>query len=165
MFFEYRYILNDQKESWYWNPKAGGGCWVNIGWHFAFVLEWFFGTPLNIKVDKIKSSKRAWKYETDDTVFVNCSYDDFSGRAYMSVVDSFQEDSFKIVGTNGTIIILKDDAKLIDNYGNVKEKEKSENLLSYVYQIKDMFNKNTNKQLLEYNIKAMKIISDNIKLN
>lgn len=25
LFFEYRYVLNDQKESWYWDPKSGGG--------------------------------------------------------------------------------------------------------------------------------------------
>ncbi len=151
LFFEYRYILNDQKESWYWNPRAGGGCWINIGWHFAFILEWFFGTPIDIKVNKIKSSKRAWEYETDDTVFVTCSYYDFNGNAYMSVVDSFTEDSFKIVGSNGTISISKDGAILMDNYGNIKEKESAENLLSYMHQARDIFKPDVSKKLFEYN--------------
>ena len=161
LFFEYRYVLNDQKESWYWDPKSGGGCWLNIGWHFAFILEWFFGTPQNIYVNKIKSSKRAWEYQTDDTVFVTCSYENFTGRAYMSVVDSFTEDSFRIVGSNGSISISKDNAILTDNYGNKREKEKAENLLSYVYQAKDIFKKDVQDKLLDCNIKAMKIISDN----
>ncbi len=162
LFFEYRYVLNDQKESWYWDPKAGGGCWVNIGWHFAFILEWFFGTPASINVNKIQSSKRAWEYQTDDTVFVTCTYEYFTGRAYMSVVDSLTEDSFKIVDSNGTINISKDSAILMDNYGNKKEKEKAENLLSYVYQAKNIFKEDTQAKLLDYNIKAMRIISNNI---
>jgi len=162
LFFEYRYILNDQKESWYWDPKAGGGCWINVGWHFAFMIEWFFGTPIDIKVNKIKCSKRAWKYETDDTVFATCSYNGFVGNACMSVVDSSTEDSFKIVGSNGTIIILKDKAILMDNYGDIKEKVKAENLLSYMRQAKDILNVDISKKLFEYNIKAMKIISNNI---
>lgn len=162
LFFEYRYILNDKKESWYWDHEAGGGCWINIGWHFAFIIEWFFGTPLNLKVEKIKSSKRAWEYNTDDTVFAICSYDDFTGRAYMSVVDSFTEDSFKIVGSNGTIHISKDNAILIDNYGNTKEKEKAENLLSYMYQAVDIFKPDVSEKLLDFNQKAMQIINDNI---
>ncbi len=161
LFFEYRYVLNDQKESWYWDPKSGGGCWLNIGWHFAFILEWFFGSPKDIKVNKLQSSKRAFQYQTDDTVFVVCSYENFSGRAYMSVVDSLSEDSFKIVGSLGTILISKDNSILMDNYGNKKEKEKAENLLSYVYQSKNIFDKNISDKLLEINIKAMKIISNN----
>ncbi len=162
LFFEYRYVLNDKKESWYWDPKSGGGCWINIGWHFAFIIEWFFGNPVEINVNKIKSSKRAWEYQTDDTVFVTCSYDGFVGRAYMSVVDSLTEDSFKIVGSLGTIIISKDDAVLIDNYGNKKDKEKAENLLSYMYQAKEVLNKDVRENLMDLNIKTMKIISDNI---
>ena len=162
LFFEYRYILNDQKESWYWDTKAGGGCWLNIGWHFAFVITWFFGVPQNIKGDKVKSRKRAFEYQTDDTVFVTCTYEDFTGRALMSVVDSLTEDSFKIVGSNGTIIITKDNAILMDNYGNKKEKEKAENLLSYVYQAKNIFKKDIQDKLLDCNIKTMKIISDNM---
>lgn len=142
-------------------PSQGGGCWLNIGWHFAFILEWFFGTPQNISVNKIKSRKRAWEYQTDDTVFAICAYKNFTGRAFMSVVDSLAEDSFKIVGSNGTIIITKDNAILMDNYGNKKEKEKAENLLSYVYQAKNIFKKDVQDKLLDYNIKAMKIISDN----
>lgn len=42
LFFEYRYTLNDKKESWYWDLQAGGGCWLNVGWHFAFIIDWFF---------------------------------------------------------------------------------------------------------------------------
>jgi predicted dehydrogenase len=37
LFFEYRYTLNDQKESWYWDLKSGGGCWLNVGWHCTAV--------------------------------------------------------------------------------------------------------------------------------
>ncbi len=162
LFFEYRYVLNDQKESWYWNPKAGGGCWINIGWHFAFLLEWFFGTPKNINVNKLQSSKRAFQYQTDDTVFVTCSYTNFAGKAYMSVVDSLSEDSLKIVGSLGAILISKNNSLLMDNYGNEKEKEKAENLLSYVYQTKNIFSKNIHNNLLKINLKAMNIISNNI---
>ena len=118
--------------------------------------------PQNIKVDKVKSRKRAFEYQTDDTVFVTCTYEDFTGRALMSVVDSLTEDSFKIVGSNGTIIITKDNAILMDNYGNKKEKEKAENLLSYVYQAKNIFKKDIQDKLLDCNIKTMKIISDNM---
>jgi predicted dehydrogenase len=161
LFFDYRYTLNDRKESWYWDKKSGGGCWLNVGWHFAFIVEWFFGTPQKTKVKKIKSSKQAFEYDTDDTVFVECMYGGFTGTAYMSVADSFKEDSFKIVGSNGTIHVSKENAVFIDNDGNVKFKEKAEGLLSYMTQIKYIFNDSIHDVLLEYNKKAMELISNN----
>lgn len=162
LFFEYRYTLNDKKESWYWNLESGGGCWLNIGWHFAFLLSWFFGLPKDIKVNKIKSSKRAWDYGTDDTVFVSCNYNNFTGNAYLSVVDSFSEDIFKIVGDIGTLCISKNDSILFDNNGNVVLKEKAENLLSYIHQIKDIFKDGISDDLLKHNLNAMKIINNNL---
>ena len=162
LFFEYRYTLNDKKESWYWNLQSGGGCWLNVGWHFAFLLSWFFGLPKDIKVNKIKSSKRAWNYNTDDTVFINCNYENFYGNAYLSVVDSLSEDTFKIVGDIGMICISKDNATLFDNDGNKITKENAENLLSYMYQIKNVLNIDVGKNLLLHNLNAMKIINDNL---
>ncbi len=161
LFFEYRHILNDQKESWYWEESAGGGCWLNVGWHFAFLMEWFFGTPDHLEVEKMSSSKRAFEYKTDDTVFITCNYKTFSGRAYLSVVDSFREDSFRITGSLGVINMSRDCAHLFDNYGNVKEKEKGNELLSYMYQSTGVVQRDLYDSLFTYNIRAMKIIINN----
>lgn len=162
LFFEYRYVLNDKKESWYWDLNLGGGCWLNVGWHFAFLIEWFFGTPNNIEVRKLQSSKRAFEYNTDDIVFVDCSYKSFEGKAYMSVVDSFMEDSFKIVGSLGSIHITKDQAILLDNGGEGMEKEKAEMLLSYMKQYKGSFLKGIGQELFDINVRAMNIINNNV---
>lgn len=126
------------------------------------LLIGFFGFPKDVKVNKIKSSKRAWDYGTDDTVFVNCDYGNFTGNAYLSVVDSLSEDMFKIVGDLGTICISKDNSILIDNNGDVILKEKAENLLSYVYQIKDIFKNDVSEKLFFHNLNAMKIINNNL---
>jgi hypothetical protein len=139
-----------------------GGCWLNVGWHFAFIIDWFFGAPKSIKINKLQSSKRAWDYGTDDTVFVDCEYNNFHGSGYLSVVDSSSEDVFKIVGGSGTINIYKNHSELIDNNGNILFKEKAENLLGYIYQIKNIPIKEVALKLSLHNFNAMQIINNSL---
>jgi predicted dehydrogenase len=158
LYFDYRYTLDDQRESWYWESNRGGGCWLNVGWHLVFLLEWFFGSPQKAIVNKIKSCKRAWAYDTDDTVFATFNYPNFIGTAYLSVLDSFSEDSFKIVGSNGTIYISKYFASIVDNFGEISFKEKAENAASYFNLVTNIFQKENHRQLLQLNINTMKFI-------
>jgi hypothetical protein len=80
----------------------------------------------------------------------------------LSVVDSSSEDVFKIVGGSGTINIYKNHSELIDNNGNILFKEKAENLLGYIYQIKNIPIKEVALKLSLHNFNAMQIINNSL---
>lgn len=107
LFFDYQYSLNDKKESWYWDQEAGGGCWLNVGWHMIFVIVWFFGKPDIISVNKIKTQKRSWEYETDDTVMFSCNYNNgLEGKGFVSVTDTAKEKKSRLLEIKD-ILLLK----------------------------------------------------------
>lgn len=116
LFFDYQYSLNDKKESWYWDQEAGGGCWLNVGWHMIFVISWFFGKPDVVNVNKIKTQRRSWEYETDDTVMFSCGYKNgFVGKGFVSVTDIAKEKRIKIAGDKGYLIIINNRVSLYNN--------------------------------------------------
>ncbi|MFA5755118.1 MAG: Gfo/Idh/MocA family oxidoreductase [Candidatus Paceibacterota bacterium] len=162
LFFEYQYSLNDERESWYWDKKAGGGCWINVGWHMIFIIIWFFGNPDIINVSKIRADKRCWKYDTDDSVMFSCKYNSgLVGNGFISVADTFKEKKFKIVGDKGYLIIIKNKLTLYNNEDEIiKEIEGEEESEIYKKQILDIL-KNGKKisELEKYNIATMKIIN------
>ncbi|MFA7170659.1 MAG: Gfo/Idh/MocA family oxidoreductase [Candidatus Paceibacterota bacterium] len=139
LFFEYQYGLNDQKESWYWNVNAGGGCWLNTGWHMIFVIVWFFGKPEGVNVSKIKTRKRSWEYDTDDTAMFSCRYDKgLVGKGFVSVTDVAKEKRIKIAGSKGYIVIIKNKAVLYNNNDEImKEIEDELDVEIYKRQIMD----------------------------
>ncbi|MDD3032848.1 MAG: Gfo/Idh/MocA family oxidoreductase [Candidatus Pacebacteria bacterium] len=162
LFFEYQYSLNDERESWYWNKGAGGGCWLNVGWHMIFVIIWFFGNPDIVNVSKIRADKRCWKYDTDDSVMFSCKYDSgLVGNGFISVADTFKEKSFKIVGDKGYLIIIKNKLTLYNNEDEIiKEIEDEGESEIYKRQILDILKGGKRiSQLEKYNIATMKIIN------
>lgn len=120
LFFEYKYSLNDQEKSWYWNKEDGGGCWLNVGWHMIFVIIWFFGIPQTLNVCNIKTNKRQWKYNTNDSTAFSCSYKNkLIGNRFVSVVDKFKEKTIRVIGDKGQFILKKNDLFLYDNQDNL----------------------------------------------
>lgn len=162
LFFNYSYSLNDKTESWYWDCKAGGGCWLNIGWHMIFTIIWFFGKPDVINVDKIKTQKRSWKHETDDTSMFSCSYNNgLVGKGFVSVTDTSKEKMIKIVGSNGYIVIKKNKAILYNNRDEmINETENECDSEIYKKQIMSFINnEGRNIELENYNMQTMEIIN------
>lgn len=162
LFFNYSYSLNDKTESWYWDCKAGGGCWLNVGWHMIFVIIWLFGKPDVINVDKIRTQKRSWEHKTDDTVMFSCSYDyGLVGKGFVSVTDTSKEKIIKIVGSNGYIVIKKNKAILYNNQDEIiNETEDECDSEIYKRQIMSFVNnEDRNLKLENYNTQTMEIIN------
>ena len=75
--YYYKFVLNDNENTWRKNAKiAGGGVWLNMGWHACFLLNWFLGKP--DKVSLIFNQKnKYWPYDTE-----------YSATAYFKQVNS-----------------------------------------------------------------------------
>lgn len=162
LFFDYQYSLNDKKESWYWDKESGGGCWLNVGWHMIFVIAWFFGKPDTINVDKIKTQRRSWEYETDDTVIFSCSYrNGFVGKGFVSVIDIAKEKRIKIVGDKGYLIITNNKAALYNNNDEIIDEIKDEKDVEiYKRQIMSFLSEKEGiSELEKYNRMTMDIIN------
>lgn len=134
-YFDYQYTLNDNEESWYWDKKRGGGCFLNVGWHFIFIINWFFGEPITMTVEKIKTGRKSFEYDTDDTVFIDAKYNNFFGKAYLSVADSSKRDSFRIIGDKGTIEVNKKECNIYGQDGKIIKKDDGNEMLSYMEQL------------------------------
>jgi predicted dehydrogenase len=160
-YFDYQYTLNDTIESWYWDNTRGGGCMLNVGWHFAFVMLWFLGEPTKFDVHKIRTNRKSFKYDTDDTVFIDVEYQDFFGKAYLSVADSSKRDSFRVIGDKGTMEVNKTGCVIFDTDGNVSKKEDGNELLSYMSQLCNAFYETSDKldKLARINLKTMELIA------
>lgn len=125
IFFDYLYCLNDTKESWYWEKNKWWWAWINIWWHMLFTLLWFFEEISEISIEKLKTDKREWCYDTEDTVVSNFIVrKHIRWRWLLSVVDSTKQKHINIVWTKWTITIKKWEAVLLDNLWNILEAER-----------------------------------------
>lgn len=68
--FQYHFSVDDRQESWYWQQqRAGGGVWLNMGWHLVEMTEWLFGEISQIQLACNVGGKREWKYQTEHSAF------------------------------------------------------------------------------------------------
>jgi len=108
---------------------------LNVGWHLVFLLIWFFGEPKSMSTNKVKTDRKSFEYNTDDTVFIDLEYESFFGKAYMSVADSSKRDIFRIIGDKGTMEVNKKKCVVFDVNGDIIAKEDGNELLSYMTQL------------------------------
>lgn len=60
-FIDYKFTLNDTKDSWYWKQEEGGGSWYGLGWHACFTINYFLGLPSTVQNTFLCSNKRDFK--------------------------------------------------------------------------------------------------------
>jgi predicted dehydrogenase len=139
LLFDYDFVLQDPGESkskWYWDGTAGGGCWYGLGWHACFLIAWYLGLPDQIRVQMIRSNRRNWPYQTDDTTVFECSYKDGPlVRGFTSVVGVEKREQLFIQGTKGTIQVDRAGAVLFDAKGTVVKKLDNTAMNPYVKQL------------------------------
>jgi predicted dehydrogenase len=162
-YFDYQYTLNDNRESWYWDKNSGGGCYINIGWHFIFLAIWFFGNPEKINVTKLITDRKNFSYNTDDTTFVDMYYKNFFGKVYMSVAETNKKDLLRIVGTMGTIEVNKNRCVILSTNGEIIKEKEGDEMIAYMKQIWSICenNKLVLSQLRTLNLKTDKVINTN----
>lgn len=138
--FSYVFTVNDNTKSWYWEKAlAGGGSWLNMGWHAMAVLQWLFGQPEDVHVAWNVGGHRDWNYDTDHSSLAKIRYQDGkSGTIFVSCIYP-KEESLKLTGEFGTLVLNRDGILLKDRFGKVSCLTRTQNDESYLQQYKTFF--------------------------
>ena len=141
----YQISVDDHKKSWYWDiEKAGGGSWLNIGWHSIAILQWLLGKVSDINLVSNANGKRAWSYLTDHSSLATLIFNKkYSGVVFVSCVYPKKE-VLKINFNEGQLILTKKLLKIrTKNYNKtfiLKQKESivyKKQMEALLYQIKN----------------------------
>jgi len=102
-FVDYHFSLFDDRLSWYWSKKDGGGAWLGLGWHICNVLCSLFGSPKEIRVRFFSGKETAWYYDTEDSVIGEITFGALIARLSASVVGMTKRESLFLEGTTGSL--------------------------------------------------------------
>lgn len=147
--FSYRFTLNDTVKSWRWDlAKAGGGSWLNMGWHAISITEWLIGDIEAIQLDWKISNRRPWKYKTDHSSFAKIITGNATGSVFLSCAYPRKEESLKIVFPNYTLYLSRSGLKVF----NKKSKKIQQNDFKSLNE-RDMYTLQLRKlfQVLQHN--------------
>lgn len=166
--FSYRFTLNDNKNSWYWDlEKAGGGSWLNMGWHAVSVVQWLIGDTTRISLDWKINNKREWDYKTDHSSLAKVEVGkNIVGFLFLSCAFPKKEESLKVVCKKGIVYLSRNELKV---YSFAKKriiseyKDYSEENEIYFAQLADTIKKiNNKKDYLLRDLEKVKIIQAGI---
>lgn len=107
--FWYQFSLLDSQLSWYWDlEKAGGGVWLNMGWHVLTMIRSFLGDIDQISLTCNRGGMQPWLYQTEHTAFGSISLQSgVQGRVLVSSVHDPVE-VFRITGSLATLELKND---------------------------------------------------------
>lgn len=113
--FSYRFTLNDTVKSWRWDlEKAGGGSWLNMGWHAVSVIQWLIGNIETIELAWKVNGKREWDYKTDHSSFARVIVENsIVGSMFLSCAYPKKEEALKIVFSNGILYLSRDSLRIL----------------------------------------------------
>jgi predicted dehydrogenase len=91
--FHYSFTLEDTIKSWYWDiNQAGGGSWLNMGWHCLATLQWMFGSITDVQMNWKVGGQRTWNYSTDHSSLAKVEVNQgLQGYLFLSCVYPKQE--------------------------------------------------------------------------
>lgn len=113
--FSYRFTLNDTAKSWRWDlEKAGGGSWLNMGWHAVSIIQWLIGNIENIELAWKVNGKRKWDYKTDHSAFTRVIIQSsVIGSMFLSCSYPKKEETLKIVFSSGILYLSRGSLKIL----------------------------------------------------
>lgn len=110
-----------------WRAKrsdAGGGALIDMGYHYIDLVAWYFGLPRSLASQMGFYNRVRENYDVEDTASLQMSFSDptddkrnIIGNVLISRVTPIETEQFLISGTNGTLIIDKNEANFYDKSG------------------------------------------------
>lgn len=115
--FNYVFTLNDIKNSWRWNlAMAGGGTWLNMGWHAIAMIQWLLGEVSSIEMSWKISGKRSWFYNTDHTAFAKVILKNGTvGTIFVSCAHPVKQELLKVKYPNQILYLSRNNLRLFKN--------------------------------------------------
>lgn len=164
--FSYRFTLNDTTKSWRWDlAKAGGGSWLNMGWHAVSVIQWLIGDIDSIELTWRVDGKREWDYKTDHSSFARVIVGDNTvGSMFLSCAYPKKEEILKIVFADGILYLSRDSLRVL------KKGKRQKNYYSilgehyiYIDQLKELLKETQNNHYDQVkNLRTMATIQGGI---
>ncbi len=115
--FSYTFTRNVETPSWFWHHDAGGGVWLNFGWHVISTIHQLLGKIIDIELQWNIGGKRNWHYDVDHSAYAQVALENgVKGKIFISCIYS-PEENFKITGTKGTLIFDESKIHLINREG------------------------------------------------
>lgn len=117
---EARYVMNIEKLDKDWRGSsllAGGGALIDLGYHYADLLIWYFGLPDTVSCSLGTDGREGQEYDVEDTAFVQFNYDrrsnmdsTINGHLLVSRVHIQKEEAFTALGTRGHVTVKRGSA-------------------------------------------------------
>ncbi|PJC54447.1 MAG: hypothetical protein CO028_02395 [Candidatus Levybacteria bacterium CG_4_9_14_0_2_um_filter_35_21] len=142
--FSYRFTLNDTTKSWRWDlEKAGGGSWLNMGWHAISVIQWLIGDIDSIDLTWKVNGKREWDYKTDHSSFARVVVrNNTIGSIFLSCAYPKKEETLKIVFSDGILYLSRNTLKVFKRWGKQQNYHSSlDERFIYTAQLEELLKK------------------------
>jgi len=121
--FEARYQLNATAYCNGWRAsltESGGGCVIDMGYHYLDLLYWYFGLPSEIHT--VLAPKKVGGVQIEETVLTTFKYPNgMVGTLFLSLCESKKMEEFKIFGSAGHIKLERELLERFDEKRNLVE--------------------------------------------
>jgi predicted dehydrogenase len=138
--FSYVFTVNDLQKSWYWERAlAGGGSWLNMGWHTLAVLDWLIGKPTSVQVAWNIGGHRDWHYDTDHSALARLTFaNKIQGNIFVSCIAP-KEEKLKLYGSEGIAQLSRKSLTIRNSFGKIESFSTTDSGRDYVSQYHSIF--------------------------
>jgi predicted dehydrogenase len=128
-FAEGKYTLNigNLAEGWRaWKDQSGGGCVLDMGYHFIDLVIWFLGLPDAVYSNLSASARPEQCYDVEDTADIHFSYNSgLHGSLIFSRCSANRQQYLSLLGENGQLLFENDECRLYSRNGEKQFQAKS----------------------------------------
>lgn len=101
---------------------AGGGAALDMGYHILDVIIWYFGLPIEVNSMLTNQSRKDVNYETEDSSIINFKTKSGAlGNLFLSRATQPKKEDLTIYGSNGVMILKRDNITIFNQKGEVIE--------------------------------------------
>jgi predicted dehydrogenase len=119
----YQLHANAYYTGWRSTPEeSGGGCVMDMGYHYVDLLYWYFGIPEQIFSVAAPKNHDNLSYSIEETTITSFKYrDGLVGNLFLSLCESQKFEELKVYGKSGSIQLQREFLKRFDNDNNLVE--------------------------------------------
>ncbi|MGC8533766.1 MAG: Gfo/Idh/MocA family protein [Candidatus Parvarchaeum sp.] len=121
---KYHFLVNDLAQGWRAHKlEAGGGAIIDLGYHMVDLIIWYFGVPDLIHAEFSSRAQENASYDVEDTadILFRFEHPEIIGNLFLSRHYAPKDESITAIGTEGTVILKRDNIVRLNNKGEVVE--------------------------------------------
>jgi len=122
--FNYRYSLNTAGLDYGWRNQREtclGGVLYDMGYHIIDILQYYFGSPSKFIANSHYFNQHNLAEKLEDSIDIVLEYEDFGGSLSICRRHYQKEETFEIIGRQGSLVITPGTVQWFDQKGSVIE--------------------------------------------